>query len=195
MISKYAPKRTKNLIQKDDINEDIKLIPGTDDYYATKSGNIYREYPNGYYPMKQFLNKRNGYLYVCLQIDGDPITMRLHRLIAKTWIPNPNNYPVVGHKDNDKANDCVDNLYWTTYSENSQKAVDDNLLVNDKGYDDSQSHPIIVYYTNFNEIARYGSERECHRDLGVSVSTISRHCRGMIKTKSRSGYYFRYQDT
>lgn len=84
-------------------------------------------------------------------------------------------------------------LYWTNNQENVQKAVDDGLLMNDKGYNDSQSHPVICYDKNFNEIAKFGSISECHKAIGVSKSTITRHCKNQIKTKTRKGYYFRYQ--
>ena len=87
------------------------------------------------------------------------------------------------------------NLYWTTNKENIQKAVDDGLLINDKGYEDSQSIPIICYDQNFAEIKRYGSISECHRELKISKSTIVRHCKGLIGGKTRCGYYFRYQIT
>lgn len=123
------------------------------------------------------------------------VTYRLHRLVAKTYIPNPNNYPIVGHKDNIKTHCEVDNLYWTTNSENIQKAVNDGLLKNDKGYNDSQSIPVIVYDENYNEIARYGSVSECSWACHVSKSTVLRHCNHKIKTKTRTGYYFEFQDT
>ena len=42
----------------------------------------------------------------------------IHRLVALTFIPNPENKPCVGHKDCNRLNNNVDNLYWCTYSEN-----------------------------------------------------------------------------
>ena len=62
---------------------------------------------------------------------------RVHILVAKAFLENPNNLPIVGHKDNNKLNPVKENLYWTTIQENTQKAYNDKLQVNDSGYDDS----------------------------------------------------------
>ena len=55
----------------------------------------------------------------------------VHRLVAQYFIPNPNNYPNVCHKDNNKNNNSVDNLYWGTQSDNIKQAVRDG---NHKGF-------------------------------------------------------------
>lgn len=49
----------------------------------------------------------------------------VHRLVAEFFIPNPNNYPNVCHKDNNKNNNSVDNLYWGTQSDNIKQSVID----------------------------------------------------------------------
>ena len=183
MISKYAPKRQNSLIDISEINETLTLIDVTDDYYITPSGTVYRKYPNGYFLRKAYLNTKNGYLYITIvESDGKKRTHRLHRLVAKAYIPNPQHYPIVGHKDNDKTNCNVENLYWTTNAENIKKAVIDGLLINDKGYDDSQSIPVIAYNEKFEEIGKYGSATECSKILHVSKSTVFRHCNNETKT-------------
>lgn len=195
MISKFTPKRTEQLIPLSEIKEDLRLVDGYDDYYITPSGKIYKEYTKGYYYLrKNSKNKKNGYIYITLINNGRRTTHRLHRLVAIAYIPNPDNLPVVGHKNNDKSNCNVVNLYWTTNAENVQKAVNDGLLVNAKGYDDSQSYPVICYDENMDEISRFGSASECAKALHVSKSTVLRHCNHEIKTKARKGYYFRFQN-
>ena len=80
-----------------------------------------REYPEKI--LKQY--KANGYWVVGLNNHGKKTQVRVHRLVAEAFIPNPNNLPQVGHKDeknfktSNECNNNVDNLEWTTAKENS----------------------------------------------------------------------------
>lgn len=53
-----------------------------------------------------------GYSKVKLSIDGKNYLKYVHRIVAEAFIPNPNNYKEVNHKDNNPSNNCVDNLEW-----------------------------------------------------------------------------------
>lgn len=176
------------------IKEPMVKIKGSNNTYITPTARVFSWIADDVYGLKtSYLNKDNGYLYIGISFEGiGTKTCRLHRLVAEAFIPNPLNYEVVGHKNNIKSDDRVDNLYWTTTSENTKKAFDDGLVKNDKGYDDSQSYPVIVYNLNGEEVGRYGSVSECHRVLGVSKSTILRWCNHEIKGKSRCGYTFEF---
>lgn len=61
--------------------------------------------------------KLNGgkYTQVILCKDGKTYGRLVHRLVATAFIPNPNNYPCINHKDENPKNNCVDNLEWCTY--------------------------------------------------------------------------------
>ncbi len=63
-------------------------------------------------------NAKNGYVYVALSKNGKRKSVRLHRLVAEAFIPNPNKKPQVNHIDGNKANNVCSNLEWTTASEN-----------------------------------------------------------------------------
>lgn len=61
--------------------------------------------------LNQYVNFR-GYPKVTLRKNGISKIMFVHRLVAEAFIPNPQNYPQVNHKDEDKTNNNVDNLEW-----------------------------------------------------------------------------------
>lgn len=60
-----------------------------------------------------YKNKK-GYLITKIYLNGQFKNERVHRLVALTFIPNPNNLPQVNHIDECKTNNCVDNLEWCT---------------------------------------------------------------------------------
>lgn len=132
-----------------------------------------------------------GYKYCTISYeDGSRITKRVHRLVAEAFIPNPDNLPVVMHKDNNKRNNCVDNLKWGTVQENTLQASKDGLMVNDVSWDDSQSMPVDQYDTATNNFIRsYGSVSEAERETGISKASILFQCRNR-DTKIRKPMYF-----
>lgn len=69
--------------------------------------------------LKQFKSTGGGYWVVNLTNGNRKKQEFVHRLIAKAFIPNPNNYPIINHKDEDKLNNSIDNLEWCTYSYNT----------------------------------------------------------------------------
>lgn len=154
------------------LKEDIYKIKNSDNAYISKSGNIYIKYKDGYFIKKQY--KTHGYKYVKILYQGEMRSKRVHRLMAETFLENPNNYNIVGHKNNIKDDNSLENLYWTSISENTQKAFDDGLAVNAKGYEDSQSIPIYVCDDKWNIIDEFGSIGECAKVYKISKSTISK---------------------
>lgn len=65
---------------------------------------------------------KNRYPFIILCLDGKPITCSVHRLVALTFIPNPDCKPQVNHRDGNKQNNRKDNLEWVTNSENANHA-------------------------------------------------------------------------
>ena len=61
---------------------------------------------------------KQGYMCVALAKDGKSKTHKVHRLVATAFISNPNNYPYINHKDEDKTNNNVENLEWCTHKYN-----------------------------------------------------------------------------
>lgn len=66
-------------------------------------------------------------------------TLRIHRLVALAFIPNPDNLPEVNHKDGNKKNNCVTNLEWVSGLENLQHAWNTGLIYGLKGQENGRS--------------------------------------------------------
>ena len=71
--------------------------------------------------------QRSGYHYVMLHVNNKPTCRRVHRLVAKAFIPNPDNLKEVNHKDGNKDNNQVSNLEWCTRSQNVKHSFDTGL--------------------------------------------------------------------
>lgn len=181
------------LIHRSKILEPLTLITDSETDYITPSGKIYKDYGNNmFYPKSTFINKNNGYLYCGITYPDGQKQRRVHVLVAQAFIPNPFNYPIVMHLDNNKANPNASNLKWGTVSENTKAAFDDGLQINAKSWEDSQSIPICTFDLQGNLLNQYGSVGEASRTLGVTKPAILNQCNHKIKTKPRCGYHFRY---
>ena len=181
----------EKLINKTDIKEEMRLIKGSLTDYITPSGEVYKDYGNNkFFHKAQWLN--HGYWYCGITYPEGQRQRRTHILVAEVYIPNPNNYPYVCHKDDNKENKHMDNLEWGTPSQNTKDAHDRFLLQNDKGWDDSQSIPVCSFNLQGELLKKYGSVGEAYRDLNITKTTILNQCNHKVKTKPRCGYWFRY---
>lgn len=103
-----------------------EFLPDVKDlYYIYDDGRVYSSYRGG-----RFLRgiDRVGYSKVALyKKDRNRIDIGIHRLVALAFIENPENKPMVNHKDGNKKNNTVDNLEWCNSSENQLHAIEHNL--------------------------------------------------------------------
>ena len=80
---------------------------------------------------KEFIRKlsftKDGYVKIRLIGNGKDITTRVHRLVAKAFIPNPLNKETVNHIDGNKHNNCVENLEWMDRKEQLHHAYKNDL--------------------------------------------------------------------
>ena len=174
-----------------------KKIKGSEDYIDIDGTVYYIERRNNHKDIgtvkKKAQHNNQGYQYCGIHYKNGNKKKRVHKLVAEAFIPNPNHYKVVGHRNNIKTDNRVENLYWTTTKENTQKAYDDGLAKNAKGFDDSQSTPVKQYETTTNKlIGEYGSMCEAERITGISKQTIRTQCK--YKRPVRKETYFRYFD-
>lgn len=132
-----------------------------------------------------------GYKMVPLSIKGKSHPVLLHRLIAKTFIPNPNNFPYVNHKDENPLNNSIDNLEWCTAKyninygtciERRNKTMRENCKL---------SKTTLQYNLNGELLNKWKSTMEIERTLGYSNKSISACCIG--KQKTAYGYIWKYK--
>ena len=106
-------KLNNQLISKNQITEEIRFIQDSDNYYISENGNVYVLYEhNMFLKKKLYQNKENGYMYCGIKYNGRMKATRVHRLVAIAFIQNlDKTRNIIGHKDNIKTNNRVDNLY------------------------------------------------------------------------------------
>lgn len=71
---------------------------------------------------------KKGYLKVRLSLHDKKVSVRVHRMVAIAFIPNPENLPQVNHKDGNKKNNHVSNLEWASNYDNMQHAICNGLI-------------------------------------------------------------------
>ena len=96
----------------------VNPIPGFEDYGISEEGEVYS------YRWKRFIipYMNKGYYKVHLTKDEKRYLKLLHRLMADTYIPNPDNLLFVDHVDRDTKNNSISNLRWVTHQENMMNA-------------------------------------------------------------------------
>lgn len=124
----------------------------------------------------------DGYLRVNLCKHGNVKQYYIHRLVAKTFIPNPQNKPQVNHIDEDKENNRVENLEWCTVRANLNHGTYNSRMSKTK------SKPIICIETGI----EYSSGKECARQMGLNRGNIASVLKGRYKTTG--GYTFKYKE-
>ena len=129
-----------------------------------------------------------GYYYVTLCGINGHKQVSLQRLVAITFIPNPNGWRYVNHKDENPANNRVDNLEWCTCQYNINYGNSPLKMRIKRG------RAILQLDKQGNIIARFPSAMEAYRTLGIDFSRICRCARGDKWAKTAGGYKWRYCD-
>ena len=126
-----------------------------------------------------------GYPSILLSKDGVARRYNVHRLVAKAFIPNPDNKPEVNHINGIKTDNRAENLEWVTVSENKLHAYRTGLY-------EARRVPVIAYDLQGNEIGTFASQLEASKVLGVAQGLITR----AIRTGYRAGNYrFKYANS
>ena len=154
------------------------LWPYDHDILVSDSGRVLSYKRGSWYDLGQNLDPTTGYLRAAI---GHSNPKWVHRLVADTFIPNPEQKPQVNHIDGNKQNNFVDNLEWVTYSENMQHAVRTGLHV-------VKGKAIRILETD--EV--FSSIAECARQINGDARNISQCLSGA--REKHLGYRFEYVD-
>ena len=139
------------------------------------------------------VRNKDGYSTIDLYHDGERRTKRVHRLVAETFLPNPDDKPEVNHIDGNKRNNDVSNLEWVTSKENCRHAWDNGLMRpsygmlgknNPNGGRKGKQIRIVETGEVFNNL------KECEE----AINGNNRHINDCLRGRQRThrGYHFEY---
>ena len=150
-------------------------VKGYEKYFSvTKSGEIYSHRTNKFLKLQL---SRTGYLCFCTRFEGKnskACLLKVHRLVAETYIKNIDNKPFVNHIDGNKLNNNVTNLEWCTASENIRHAHIIGLKFAAKGTKNANSKLSDKDVQEIRQNIEKLTIRELAVKYGVHHSTISR---------------------
>lgn len=126
---------------------------------------------------------KHGYYMVGLCKNHKRKYVTVHRLVAEAFIPNPDNKPQINHKDENRRNNCVDNLEWVTAKENLNYGSHNEKMT-------YTMHKVLSNQVLCVETGLvYNSMKEAARKTGISVSGICLACKNHPIKDSR-GYWY-----
>ena len=179
--------------------EDNRALPikGFESYRAFRDGRIFSAKTNS---ILQPGKNNSGYSMVMLyKNDGKRYNKLVHRIIAETFIPNENNFPCVNHKDENKANNDIDNLEWCTYEYNNNYGTSrERMSKKMKGRKNPKQsercmkqfgHKVEQWSLDGELLNKFCSMREAGRATGICSHSISGCCNG--KRKTAGGYVWK----
>lgn len=160
-----------------------EAIPGWEMYRISSDGSVLNTITN---KLLSHSVDNHGYVIIQLQQKCKRKNFKLHRLLAVLFIPNPDNLPVVNHKDGNKLNNELSNLEWVTYLYNNVHAIETGLRTK------TSNKPVIATELATGIEREFGSGAECARYIDTSSGNVSRILIGRRKTAK--GYSIRYKE-
>ena len=136
--------------------------------------------------LKQGNRPLTGYPFVVLCRDGVNTYYSVHRLVAASFVENPNQFPEVNHKDENTLNNYSENLEWCTSKYNKNYGQRNEKASKKLGI------AIVQMDLNGNIIRTHNSATSC-RKLGFTQSSIRKCCIG--KTKNYRGFIWKYNES
>lgn len=159
-------------------------------YQVSDKGRIKSIGYNGTKMLSTWKNKK-GYLNVGLTKNKVLKHYLVQRIVAETFIPNPENKPQVNHINGIKDDNRVNNLEWNTNGENQIHAYKLGLQRKRLGINNKNSRKVLQYDPYGNFIREWNCIRDVERTLHICNQSISHCCKG--KRKTAGGYIWRYK--
>ena len=169
-----------------------KDIQGYEGYQISNYGRIKSLNYNKTKQEKILKTSKNtkGYLQVGLFKDGKQVRKQIHRLVAEAFLENPNNLPQVNHKDENKENNCAENLEWCTLKYNINYGTGVQRRAEKRRNDPSMSKRVDQIDPQTREVIRqWESTAECGRN-GFLSGMVSKCALG--KYKQYKGFIWKY---
>lgn len=176
-----------------------KALPVKDfpHYYITDAGEVFSRVRCNNYRIKKLRvlsGGTSGYPFVGLWKKGKRYNKMIHRMVAETFIPNPENKPQVNHIDGNKFNNNASNLEWVTDAENKlhrYRVLGYNSPNKGKFGKDNGKSKIVQQIKDGVVIAEYYGIGEVERITGIGTPNVSACCRGI--QRSAGGYQWKYK--
>lgn len=148
-----------------------KIIDGFPDYTVDEEGNIYSYKKGKQYKMSPYLDGKKRYLMIDLMNNGAKTKCLIHRLVAKAFIPNPDNLSEVDHIDNNPKNNNVSNLQWCDRKFNLTKSYQTMSPVrNYKITALYNGEQLVGYFKSTKLACRYASKK-----FGCSFASLEKY--------------------
>lgn len=158
----------------------MKIIEGLENLGIFEDGTIFSF--TSCKPLKHSIHS-SGYEYVQFVHNGKHCHALVHRLLAKAFIPNPDNKPCINHIDGNKTNNSLENLEWCTYSENTEHAAKTlKRLTQYQKYNKKRERPVQGIYPDGHKTKIFSSIKEASDAIGATKSQLICTLKGRKKT-------------
>lgn len=167
--------------------------PNYKNYDIYDDGRVFSHFTNKFLTLH---DDGNGYLYVSRMKNnnGQYKSPKIARLVAETFIPNPNNLPCVNHKDTNRKNNKVENLQWCTYSYNNTYKDRLQKIIQKTKNNPKLSKKVNMYNLSGDFEKTFPSVRQAARFLGdVKKSSNITACL-QNRQKTAYGHIWKYED-
>lgn len=169
---------------------DLRDIDGFPHYKIDRTGKVVSFYGSTPRVLRTYLNNK-GYVCIDLKENGKREHKLVHRLVADAFVDNPESLPEVNHKDEDKTNNCADNLEWCSHSYNNSYGTKTERFKRTykelcSRYGGPRQQECFCIETD----EHFRSAKDAAKSFGVSGTSVRKSC--LYGTKVHKRFHFKY---